>query len=521
MLRSSGCARCPGSGMSVLDVDGFEQRLQAYAIERSEEARAVRTSVRRRPRSRRRSSLATPTCSRASSSPRSRRRRRRSERVGARGGRAAASHVPGGHRHGGARGARGCARERAARGSRRLGRGGAAIRSAQAGLAVEPDYARRALGEAVLAVSAGFNDQRRSLLADRHGSSRTSRGSTSRSPREAEKGVLLRPILGAVDRARVEHAGLRAPARALARPAARARARRDPPVRTWPGSGGSPARSHVHEGPSVAVCLATLQALGLDLEAEKGIHTDLEDRPQKSPRACVIASDPPRVVPDHAAQGGLHDYEPFSTRRAMRSTTRAARRRCRSFRRLSRDHALTEIYSFLLDSISCEPGWHAEHFGLSDGEALDNADAARFSDTLLFAATRPSSATSRLLDAVPHGRRHTRRVRGAPDRGDRDPLPGRQPPPTWTPASTRPTTCRAWIRSPSSHAPAPRGRGRLVAAPGDRGAAPRPVPRGHAADDGGDRRADRLRPARHDTAGRRADGRGRVAPYTPEKSRRR
>jgi hypothetical protein len=55
-----------------------------------------------------------------------------------------------------------------------------------------------------------------------------------------------------------------------------------------------------------------------------------------------------------------------------------------SFRRLSRDHALTEIYSFLLDSICGEPGWHAEHFGLSDALARDNADAARFSNTLLF-----------------------------------------------------------------------------------------------------------------------------------------
>ena len=41
-------------------------------------------------------------------------------------------------------------------------------------------------------------------------------------------------------------------------------------------------------------------------------QADLEDRPQKSPRACVIASDPPRLV--HLitrAQGGLHDYEAF------------------------------------------------------------------------------------------------------------------------------------------------------------------------------------------------------------------
>ena len=96
-----------------------------------------------------------------------------------------------------------------------------------------------------------------------------------------------------------------------------------------------------------------------------GIRTDLEDRPQKSPRACVIASDPPRVV--HLitrAQGGIHDYEAFlhEAGHALHYAGCDASLPL-AFRRLSRDHALTEIYSFLLDSISCEPGWHAEHFG--------------------------------------------------------------------------------------------------------------------------------------------------------------
>src|SRR5262249_9186592 len=60
------------------------------------------------------------------------------------------------------------------------------------------------------------------------------------------------------------------------------------------------------------VCLATLSALGFDLASDRNIRLDLDDRPQKSPRACVIASDPPKVV--HLitrAQGGLHDYQAF------------------------------------------------------------------------------------------------------------------------------------------------------------------------------------------------------------------
>jgi hypothetical protein len=45
---------------------------------------------------------------------------------------------------------------------------------------------------------------------------------------------------------------------------------------------------------------------------------------------------------------------------------------------------LTEIYSFLLESVAREPAWHAEHFGLDDTQARDNASAASFSNTILF-----------------------------------------------------------------------------------------------------------------------------------------
>ena len=134
------------------------------------------------------------------------------------------------------------------------------------------------------------------------------------------------------------------------------------------------------------VCLSTLRAMGFDLEAENGIRPDLEDRPQKAPRACVIPTDPPRLV--HLitrAQGGLHDYEAF-LHEAGHALHYAG---CDpalplAFRRLARDHALTEIYSFLLDSIAREPAWHVEHFGLDEVEARENAEAAAFSNTILF-----------------------------------------------------------------------------------------------------------------------------------------
>src|SRR5207237_2158995 len=145
----------------------------------------------------------------------------------------------------------------------------------------------------------------------------------------------------------------------------------------------SPFDSTYTKERATEICLATLSALGFDLAADRNIRLDLDDRPQKSPRACVIASDPPQVV--HLitrAQGGLHDYQAL-----MHEAGHALHyagvdpRLSYTFRRLSRDHALTEIYSYIFEAITNEPGWHAEHFG---DEAAANAEATRFLEALLF-----------------------------------------------------------------------------------------------------------------------------------------
>jgi oligoendopeptidase F len=134
------------------------------------------------------------------------------------------------------------------------------------------------------------------------------------------------------------------------------------------------------------VCLETLRALGFDLDQEPNIKLDLDDRPQKSPRACVIAADPPKIV--HLitrAQGGLHDYQAF-LHEAGHALHYAG---CDpelpyTFRNLSRDHALTEIYSYIVEAISREPGWHQQYFSLSDEQAAENAEATLFLEALLF-----------------------------------------------------------------------------------------------------------------------------------------
>jgi len=148
----------------------------------------------------------------------------------------------------------------------------------------------------------------------------------------------------------------------------------------------SPLDSTYTKERATDVCLATLSALGFDLAADSNIRLDLDDRPQKSPRACVIASDPPRVV--HLitrAQGGLHDYQAFLHEAGHALHYAGVDPNLPyTFRRLSRDHALTEIYSYICEAITREPAWHAEHFGLSDEEASTNAEATVFLEALLF-----------------------------------------------------------------------------------------------------------------------------------------
>ena len=100
----------------------------------------------------------------------------------------------------------------------------------------------------------------------------------------------------------------------------------------------------------------------------------------------MIPSDPPKVV--HLitrAQGGLHDYQAF-LHEAGHALHYAG---CDpalpyTFRNISRDHALTEIYSYIIEAISRQAGWHARHFGLSDEEAATNAEATVFMEALLF-----------------------------------------------------------------------------------------------------------------------------------------
>ena len=264
------------------------------------------------------------------------------------------------------------------------------LRSAQALLAVLDDYgAREELGTLAADASAHFNDERLGLLR-------------AGEELDAELSGEPDPVARSAGRKRIDLHQLAAALRAAAREQDEAW---DDLRERWvdrilgeerdaqPASHHiaylrrlSPLASLYTKERAVPICLETLTRLGFDLAADEHIRLDLDDRPQKNPRACVIASDPPNVV--HLitrAQGGLHDYQGF-LHEAGHALHYAG---CDptlpyTFRRLSRDHALTEIYSFLLESVTREAGWQREHFALDGREAEDRAEATRFLDVLLF-----------------------------------------------------------------------------------------------------------------------------------------
>ncbi len=264
------------------------------------------------------------------------------------------------------------------------------IRSAQAKLAVLANYGEREeLGEAAGDRSAEFNAERLEVLRAAEELEAEISGEPDPVARnEEEKGISLRELEAVLAQASERSTG----AYVLLRD--RWFERLLGPERPKVPSSYhvaylrrlSPLESTYTKDRAVEVCMDTVKRLGFDLENEPNIRLDLDDRPQKSPRACVIPSDPPSVV--HLitrAQGGLHDYQAFLHEAGHALHYAGVDPNLPyTFRNISRDHALTEIYSYIFEAITREPEWHAHYFGLSDEEAARNAEATSFLEAVLF-----------------------------------------------------------------------------------------------------------------------------------------
>jgi hypothetical protein len=264
------------------------------------------------------------------------------------------------------------------------------LRTAQARLAVLDSYGERdELGELQVETSASFNDERLQLIAAAEELEADLSGQPDPIKRsEDEKGISLRELEAALAnvsaqlderwgelRERWFDRLLGSEREDLPRQHHMAYMRRLSPL------AGTYTRERATE-----ICLDTLSQLGFDLAAMPNIRLDLDDRPQKSPRACVIASDPPQLV--HLitrAQGGLHDYEAFLHEAGHALHYGGCDPSLPyAFRGLSRDHALTEIYSYISAKIVNEPGWHERYFSLPAETARENAEAGLFIEVMLF-----------------------------------------------------------------------------------------------------------------------------------------
>ena len=190
------------------------------------------------------------------------------------------------------------------------------LREAQGKLAVLAAYADRdELGDLAVESSAKLNDERRELLQATESLSAELSGEPDPVARsEEEKRISLRQLANVLaDASALIERHLRRAAREVVRPVAR------------PGAGAPAclgprrvhaqavaARARLHEGARDRDLPGEPE--GARVRPRRGPEHPARSRgpSAEGPRACVIASDPPKVV--HLitrAQGGLHDYQAF------------------------------------------------------------------------------------------------------------------------------------------------------------------------------------------------------------------
>jgi hypothetical protein len=103
---------------------------------------------------------------------------------------------------------------------------------------------------------------------------------------------------------------------------------------------------------------STLNDLGVDLRAQQNVELDLEDRPNKSPRAfCVPIEVPQRVVLVIKPQGGPDDWRAlFHEAGHTEHFAHTAAELSVEERRLG-DNAVTEGWAILLEHLTSDPVW--------------------------------------------------------------------------------------------------------------------------------------------------------------------
>jgi hypothetical protein len=126
-------------------------------------------------------------------------------------------------------------------------------------------------------------------------------------------------------------------------------------ARVWRGVGWDAAFPKDRMVPALE---STLGDLGVDLRAQKNVELDLEDRPNKSPRAfCVPIEIPERVILVIKPQGGPDDWRAlFHEAGHTEHFAHTSPSLTVEERRLG-DNAVTEGWAMLLEHLTMDPVW--------------------------------------------------------------------------------------------------------------------------------------------------------------------
>jgi len=129
-------------------------------------------------------------------------------------------------------------------------------------------------------------------------------------------------------------------------------------ARVWRGLTWDTAFSKERMVPALE---ATLADLGVDLHAQGNVELDLEDRPNKMPRAfCVAIEIPERVILVIKPQGGPDDWRSlFHEAGHTEHFAHTSPSLSMEEKRLG-DNALTEGWAILLEHLTIDPAWLAE-----------------------------------------------------------------------------------------------------------------------------------------------------------------
>jgi hypothetical protein len=123
---------------------------------------------------------------------------------------------------------------------------------------------------------------------------------------------------------------------------------------------------------------ATLADLGIDLDSQANVHLDIEQRPQKSPRAfCAPIEVPDRVVLVIQPIGGVDDWRAlFHEAGHTEHFALTSADLSMEARRLG-DNAVTEGWASLFDHLVSDPTWLGRRLSFPDPKAFGGESAAQ------------------------------------------------------------------------------------------------------------------------------------------------